>query len=284
MTANSHPGAATRRTCLQTIGFHLFLLVSLILTLFPFVWMLSTSFKPSEEILSGTLSLIPGSPTLEHYRNLFGAVNLFVNLWNSVIFSLVLTVLSVILNSMAAYAFAKLQFPRRERLFALLMMTMMVPGQVTMMPVFLILKSAGLLNSFAGLIIPGSVSVFGIFLLRQFMMEIPEEILEAARMDGCSEIGVFWKIILPLSRPVIATLAVFTFIGAWNEFLWPLIIMLKESNYTLPVALANLNGQYNTDWGLLMAGSVLVVVPVIFVFLTAQKHYMKGIAAGAGKE
>ncbi|MBF0502921.1 MAG: carbohydrate ABC transporter permease [Candidatus Riflebacteria bacterium] len=266
------------------IGFHLFLLASLILTLFPFVWMFSTSFKPSGEILSGTLSLIPISPTLEHYRNLFGAVNLFVNLWNSIIFSLVLTILSVILNSMAAYAFAKIQFPRRERLFALLMMTMMVPGQVTMMPVFLILKYAGLLNSFAGLIIPGSVSVFGIFLLRQFMMDIPEEILEAARIDGCSEIGIFWKIILPLSRPVIATLAVFTFIGAWNEFLWPLIIMLKESNYTLPVALANLNGQYNTDWGLLMAGSVLVVVPVILVFLTAQKHYMKGIAAGAGKE
>jgi multiple sugar transport system permease protein len=184
---------------------------------------------------------------------------------------------------MAAYGFAKLSFPGREKIFALLLLTMMVPGQVTMMPVFLILKTLGFLNSFVGLIIPGIASVFGIFMLRQFMQAIPEEILEAARIDGCSEYRIFFSIMLPLCRPVLATLAIFSFIGAWNEFFWPLVIMLREDMQTLPVALANLNGQFNTDWGLLMAGSVLVVVPVILVFLLAQKHYIKGIAAGGVK-
>jgi multiple sugar transport system permease protein len=184
---------------------------------------------------------------------------------------------------MAAYAFAKLSFPGREKIFSLLLLTMMVPGQVTMMPVFLILKNLGLLNTFTGLILPGIGSVFGIFMLRQFMRAVPEEILEAARIDGCSEFKIFYGIMMPLCRPILATLAIFSFIGAWNEFFWPLIIMLREDMQTLPVALANLNGQFNTDWGLLMSGSVLVVIPVILVFLLAQKHYIKGIAAGGVK-
>jgi multiple sugar transport system permease protein len=160
---------------------------------------------------------------------------------------------------------------------------MMVPGQVTMLPVFIILKHLGLLNTFAGLILPGTSAVFAVFMLRQFMMDVPEEILEAARVDGCSEFAIYWRIMLPLCRPIIATLAIFSFIGSWNEFLWPLILMLREDRYTLPVALANLNGQYNTDWGLLMAGAVVVVLPAVAVFLLAQRHYIQGIAAGAVK-
>lgn len=268
----------------QKTSFFLFICVSLVFTLFPFVWMVSTSFKSSGEIFTQTPTFIPTQPTLENYRNLLNAANLGRSCVNSFIFALGITILSLVCNAMAAYGFAKLSFPGREKLFALLLLTMMVPGQVTMMPVFLILKTLGLLNTFTGLIVPGIASVFGIFMLRQFMSEIPEEILEAARIDGCSEFRIFFSIMLPLCRPILATLAIFSFIGAWNEFFWPLIIMLREEMQTLPVALANLNGQFNTDWGLLMAGSVLVVVPVILVFLLAQKHYIKGIAAGGVKE
>ncbi|MFA6093688.1 MAG: carbohydrate ABC transporter permease [Elusimicrobiota bacterium] len=265
-------------------AFYLFLLVSTAITLFPFLWMISTSVKSPGEIFTRTPTLIPHVWTWEHYRNLFAALDMTRHVLNSLIFSVGVTVLSVLFNAMAAYAFAKLRFPGREKLFALLLATMMIPGQVTMLPVFIILKSLGLLNTYAGLILPGSAAVFAIFMLRQFMMDIPEEILEAARVDGCSETAIFFRIMLPLCRPVIATLAIFSFIGSWNEFLWPLIIMLREDRYTLPVALANLNGQYNTDWGLLMAGAVVVVIPAILVFLLAQKHYIQGIAAGAVKE
>jgi multiple sugar transport system permease protein len=264
-------------------GFFAFLCVSLSLTLFPFVWMVSTSFKSPGEIFTQTPTFIPTQPTLDNFRNLLNSANLGSSFFNSLVFAFGMTLLSVFFNAMAAYGFAKLSFPGREKLFALLLLTIMVPGQVTMMPVFLILKTLGLLNTFTGLIVPGIASVFGIFMLRQFMREVPEEILEAARIDGCSEFRIFFSIMLPLCRPILATLAIFSFIGAWNEFFWPLIIMLREDMQTLPVALANLNGQFNTDWGLLMAGSVLVVVPVIIVFLTAQKHYIKGIAAGGVK-
>jgi multiple sugar transport system permease protein len=265
-------------------SFYVFLLLSLVITLFPFVWMVSTSFKSPDEIFSQTPTIIPTQPTLQHYQKLLSVANLGQSLWNSMFFAFGSTVLSIFCNALAAYAFAKLNFHGRERIFTLLMLTMMIPGQVTMMPVFLILKGLGMLNSFAGLIIPGMASVFAIFMLRQFMSEIPEEILEAARMDGCGEFRIFWVIMFPLCRPIIATLAIFQFIGAWNDFFWPLIIMLREDKQTLPVALANLNGQYGTDWGLLMAGAVLVVIPVILVFLMAQKHYIKGIAAGAVKD
>lgn len=202
---------------------------------------------------------------------------------NSVIVAAGVTFLSLLVNALAAFAFAKLNFAGREKLFALLLLTMMVPGQVTMMPVFIILKSLGLLNSYLGLIIPGCASIFAIFMLRQFMRDIPDELIDAARIDGCSDFRVFFNIVLPLCKPALVTLLIFNFMGAWNEFLWPLIVMIKEERYTLPVALANLNGQFGTDWGILMAGSVVVVAPVIIVFLIAQKHYIEGITAGAVK-
>ena len=155
--------------------------------------------------------------------------------------------------------------------------------QTTMIPSFYILKKMGLLNTFSGLIIPAGASVYGIFLIRQFMFSIPNSLIEAARIDGCSEWYIFWKIIIPLSRPILATITIFTFLSAWNEFLFPLIILREEAKYTLPLALATLNGQFNTDWGLLMAGSVVVIIPVIIVFLLVQKHYIKGLTAGSVK-
>ncbi|OFZ45725.1 MAG: hypothetical protein A2381_14850 [Bdellovibrionales bacterium RIFOXYB1_FULL_37_110] len=262
---------------------YLLLLFGLLLTLFPFLWMISTSFKPENEIFQKTINLLPASFTFEHYLKLFKEINFGKHFINSLIVSLGITGFSVVINSMAAYAFAKIDFPQRNRLFLLLLITMMVPMQTTMIPSFYILKKMGLLNTFSGLIIPAGASVYGIFLIRQFMFSIPNSLIEAARIDGCSEWYIFWKIIIPLSRPILATITIFTFLSAWNEFLFPLIILREEAKYTLPLALATLNGQFNTDWGLLMAGSVVVIIPVIIVFLLVQKHYIKGLTAGSVK-
>jgi multiple sugar transport system permease protein len=267
----------------ELVSLYALLAVCLAATLLPFVWMLSTSFKDTSEIFTKSPVFIPKTPTLQNYRELFVRVDFLMHFLNSVIVAAGVTFLSLLVNALAAFAFAKLNFAGREKLFALLLLTMMVPGQVTMMPVFIILKSLGLLNSYLGLIIPGCASIFAIFMLRQFMRDIPDELIDAARIDGCSDFRVFFNIVLPLCKPALVTLLIFNFMGAWNEFLWPLIVMIKEERYTLPVALANLNGQFGTDWGILMAGSVVVVAPVIIVFLIAQKHYIEGITAGAVK-
>jgi len=267
----------------ELVSLYALLAVCLAATLLPFVWMLSTSFKDASEIFTKSPVFIPKSPSLQNYRELFVRVDFLMHFLNSVIVAAGVTFLSLLVNALAAFAFAKLNFAGREKLFALLLLTMMVPGQVTMMPVFIILKSLGLLNSYLGLIIPGCASIFAIFMLRQFMRDIPDELIDAARIDGCGDFRVFFNIVLPLCKPALVTLLIFNFMGAWNEFLWPLIVMIKEERYTLPVALANLNGQFGTDWGILMAGSVVVVAPVIIVFLIAQKHYIEGITAGAVK-
>ena len=253
------------------------LAVGLLLALAPLLWMVAASLMPPGEANRYPPRLWPSAVTFEHYTALFTRLDLARYLLNSTLLAGAVTAISLFVNSMAGYAFAKFRFPGRERLFALLLMTMMVPGQVTMMPVFMLLKELGLLNAYSGLILPGAASVFAIFLIKQFMETVPDELLEAARIDGCSELDIFWRIVLPLSKPVLATVALFTFMGAWNEFLWALIVMLDEAKYTLPVALANLSGQHNTDWGLLMAGSVIVILPVVVLFLALQRFYVRGI-------
>jgi multiple sugar transport system permease protein len=265
-------------------GLHLLLAVTASATLLPFFWMLSTSFKSGGGLFTYPPTWIPSEPTLEWYVQLIQEVNFLLHFRNSVFVSVCITVLSLFINSMAGYAFAKHRFRHREKLFSFLLATMMVPGQLTMIPVFLLLKKLGLLNSFMGLIIPVSANVFGIFLIRQFMISIPNDLIESARIDGCSEFRIYWSVVLPLCRPVLATLGIFTFMGSWNDFLWPLIVMVREEGYTLPVALANLNGQHPTDFGLLMAAAVLVVLPVVIVFLAAQKYVIQGIATTGLKE
>lgn len=265
------------RKILKSISLHALVSFLFLLTLVPFLWMVSTSLKPEEGIFAIPPQIVPRPLTFEYYKELFERVRFFTFFRNSLFVSIAITLLNLVLNSLAGYAFAKHKFPGREKIFTLLLLTMMIPGQVCMMPVFLILKGLNLLNTFTGLIIPGATSVFGIFLMRQFMKGIPNEILESARMDGCGELRLLWSIVLPLCRPALATMTIFTFMGAWNEFLWPLIIMTKESKYTLPVALANLNGQHNTEWGLLMAGSVVVILPILLLFIFMQKYFVKGM-------
>lgn len=271
-------------TTVRRIFIHLLLFVGIAITLAPFIWMISTSFKSSESVFTFPPQWIPKHPTIEQYQALFREVNFLQFFKNSVIVAFGITLFSLFLNSLGGFAFAKHKFPGREKIFALLLATMMVPGQITMIPVFLMLKSVGLINSYWGLIIPAGASAFGIFLMRQFITTIPTDLIESARIDGCSEFRIYWTIILPLCKPVIAALGIFTFMGSWNAFLWPLIIMIKENMYTLPVALANLSGQHATKFGLLMAGAVVVVIPVLIVFIVAQRYVIKGVAVTGLKQ
>ena len=203
---------------------------------------------------------------------------------NSLLVASAITLLSLLLNSMAGYAFAKLRFPGRDRLFAFLLGAMIIPAQVSMLPLFLLMKYLGLVNTWWGVILPSMATILGIFLIRQYALSIPGELLDAARIDGASEFRIYRTIVLPLLRPVLVTLAVFTFLSAWNDFMWPLIILSDDSRYTLPVALANLSGEHILDTELMMAGAVLTVLPVIVMFLVLQRQYIAGITMGGVKE
>jgi multiple sugar transport system permease protein len=202
---------------------------------------------------------------------------------NSFIIASAVTLISLLFNSMAGYAFAKFRFPGKDRLFRLLLSGMVVPAQVTMLPLFLMLKTFGLVNTYAGAIVPGLASIFGIFLIRQFAGSIPDSLIEAARIDGASDFKIYRSVVLPLCRPILSTLALFTFMGTWNDFMWPLIIMTDDARYTLPVAIANLKGEHLLDLELMMAGSVVTILPVLILFLAFQRHYIRGIMVGGVK-
>lgn len=261
----------------KLIVIYLVLIIGLIAMVGPFLWMVSTSFKSTKAIFQFPPDWIPDQPTFLHYQKLFATLDFLTPLKNTVIVAISITFFSLLICAMAGYAFAKFAFPGRDKIFIGLLGTLMVPGQITMIPVFLLLSKLNLLNTYLGLILPGVASAFSIFFMRQFIKTIPDELLEAARIDGASETYIFLKIILPLCKPALATLGIFNFTGSWNSFLWPLIIATTEKMYTLPVAIANLGGQYETDYGLQMAGAVVVVLPIIIVFLFAQKYFIQGI-------
>jgi multiple sugar transport system permease protein len=253
-------------------------------TLAPLLWMVSASFMPTGQASTFPPPFFPKTFTFEHYLSLFTRQNLARYLFNSAFLAISITVLSLLINSMAGYAFAKYRFRGRDSLFKFLVASMVIPAQVTMLPLFLMLNKMGFINTYMGVIIPGLASVFGIFLIRQFAMSVPDSLIEAARIDGASDLRIYWSLILPLCKPVLMTLAIFTFMGTWNDFLWPLIVMTDDSMYTLPVALASLSLEHVQDTELMMAGSVLTVAPVLLLFAAVQKYYISGIMAGAVKE
>jgi multiple sugar transport system permease protein len=260
------------------------LLLLALLTALPLLWMLSASLMPTGEARSLPPRLLPSQPTLDHYRDLFSRLALGRALGNTLLLASLITGISLLCNSMAGYAFAKLRFRGRSRLFALLLATLVVPPQVTVLPLFLEIRGLGLVNSFAGVAVAGIATVFGIFLVRQFALAIPDELLDAARLDGASELRIYWTIVLPLLRPILVTLGVFTFLSAWNDFMWPLVVLTDESKYTLPLALANLSGEHVQDTELMLAGAVVTVAPVLLLFLAVQRHYIAGILMGSVKE
>lgn len=269
---------------LQTLVLNLALAAMALATVAPLAWMLAASFMPAGQANAEPPPLWPTEPTLDHYRELFQRLDLGRSLLNSVVLASSVTAVSLILNSMAGYAFARLRFRGRDRVFNLLLAALVIPSQVAMLPLFLMLKQLGLVNTYLGVILPGMASIFGIFLVRQFALSIPQDLLEAARVDGASEWRIFRMVVLPLLRPILVTLGVFVFMGTWNDFMWPLIVLTDDSMYTLPVALANLMGEHFQDTELMMAGSVLTVLPVLVLFLSVQRSYIEGMMMGSLKE
>ena len=251
--------------------------------LIPLLWMVSVSFMQAGEASSYPPPLLPDTASFENYRQLFAHAGMDRYVLNSFAIACGATLSSVLFNVMAGYAFAKLRFAGRDALFQTMLGALVIPGQVAMLPLFLMLKHMGLVNTWAGVIVPGMAGVFGIFLVRQYARTVPDELLEAARIDGAGEGRIFWTIVLPLLKPIIVTLAMFAFLGSWNDFMWPLIVLTDSSLHTLPVALASLSREHVQDSEMMMAGSVVTVLPVLLLFVGLQRYYLQGLTMGSLK-
>ena len=273
---------ATRARLMRVLLYAL-LLAGAAAALLPMLWMVSASLMPAGQATTYPPRLLPSEVTFEHYRAVFTGLNMGRFLLNSALIALTVTAISLLINSMAGYAFAKLRFRGRDRLFRLLSAGLVIPVQVAMLPLFLLMKQLGLINSYWGVIIPTMASIFGIFLIRQYAVSIPDDLLDAARIDGANEARIYRSVVLPVIAPILATLAIWTFLTTWNDFMWPLIVLSDESKYTLPVALANMSGEHVQDTELMMAGSVLTVLPVLVVFLVLQRYYIQGVMMGSVK-
>jgi len=256
-----------------------------VLMITPFLWMVSTAIKSESQIFAWPPQWIPIPAHFENFVKMWGVAsfaNYFLNSW---IVAGIGTIVVLFFGSLAGFAFAKYEFPARDIIFMIILTTLMIPGQVTLIPVFLIVKTLGWLNSYPGLIVPGLANVFALFLMRQFMQTIPNDLLDAARIDGCSEFRIYGQIILPLAKPIIATLGIFVFMGYWNDLFWPLIIISQDKMKTLQLGLSLLKTGYGTTrWNILMAGTTLGSVPIIIVFLFLQKFFIQGIALTGLKE
>jgi len=249
----------------------------------PFLWMLSTSLKAPGSVLTVPPEIIPSAPTLESYRRVADTIPIVRMLANSLIVTVATVALQLTTCALSAYAFSRMRWKGRDALFIVYLATLMIPGQVTITPLFILIKQLGWNNSYQALILPAATSAFGTFLLRQAMITIPREYEEAAFLDGASHWGVFRSIIVPMSRASLATLAVFSAMGAWNDFLWPLIVLKDPDMMTLPVGLALLQGRYTNDWNMIMAGAVISVVPIVVAFFAAQRSFVNGMVSSGLK-
>jgi len=264
-------------------------IVTSVIMIVPLYWMLATSFKPPGDVFASPIKWIPDPWTLANYRDVFTLLPFGRFFINSVIVTLSIVAINILFDTAAAYAFAKLRFPGRDFLFFVLLITLMVPFQVNLIPLFRIMVSLHRLspylgvNTYFGLIAPSAIQVFGIFLLRQYISSIPDDILDSARVDGASEFKILRSIVFPLAAPGIATLAIFTFLSAWNDFLWPLIVTQTDQMRTLPVGLALLARKQEINWGDTMAGTVVTAMPMIVVFLVLQRRFIEGLTRGAIK-
>ncbi len=256
---------------------YIILLLLGLMFLVPFLWMLSTSVKPSNEIFTIPPKWFGNRLQWSNYKEAWEYFPFARFYLNNIIVSVSSVLLVLFTSSLAAYAFARMQFRGRDILFLLYLGTLMIPGQVTIVPLFILMKYLNWVDTYQALILPGSFTAFGTFLLRQFFLSIPFELEDAARIDGCSRFGMYWRIILPLSGPALATLAIFTFIQQWNNFLWPLIVTNSDSMKTLPLGIAMFQTQNGTQWHLMMAASAIAIVPTLILFIFAQKYFVKGI-------
>jgi alpha-1,4-digalacturonate transport system permease protein len=259
------------------------LIVGALLILAPVLWAVLSSFKTQEELAAIPPTVLPQNPTLDNYTTGLAAFNFPQYLFNSVVVTVAATVLTLVINSMAAYGLSKYNFRGRNVLFVITLATIMIPLQVILLPVYQIASSLGLVNSLWGLIIPPAATPTGVFLLRQYMLTLPDEMIEAARIDGAGEFSIFLRIILPLSRPALAVVAIFSVIWRWNDFLWPLIIAQDESKQTLPVAIARFANQQAIPFNQILAVSVVTIIPIVIIFLFLQRQIISGLAQGAIK-
>jgi multiple sugar transport system permease protein len=282
-TATVMPRATQRAGGLRVLLF-LILAAFAVAMVFPFVWMVLTAFKPEGTIVKFPPQLWPTAWTLDNFTNIWQRVPFGRFFVNSVLFAGGVMLISLLFDSMTAYALARLRFPGRDAIFIFVLIALMIPFQVIFIPLFVTVHDLGLLNSFAGLIIPRATNAFGIFMLRQFFLTLPRELDEAARIDGAGEFYIYSRIILPLSGPAIATLAVFHFMYNWNDFLWPLLITSSIDMRTLPSGLALFMGQHVVEYGVIMAGAALALAPLFIAFLFAQQYFVRGIALSGLKE
>jgi multiple sugar transport system permease protein len=266
-------------------------------TVFPFLWMISTSLKPEGEIYSNSLSLISENYSLNNYKKVFDTIPFFRYFLNSLILAVSGAATNIFFGALAGYSFAKLKFKGRKISFSLLLSSMMIPGIVTMIPQFLVLKyfpfvggndifgqgGSGFINHYSAIILPGAVGAFAVFFMKQFFETLPDDLAEAARVDGCSEFRIFWQIYLPLIKPAAITLGIMTFQSGWNSFMWPMIVLNSKEMMTIQVGLSVFQYQYNTSYGPLMAGTVIATLPTILIFVFAQKYYVRGIALTGDK-
>lgn len=260
------------------------LIVSTVISLWPMYWLFVTAVTPTQESIKVPPDLIPIHASLSNFERLFAQAKDYWR-WagNSLMVALSVTLFHVVFDTMAGYSFAKKRFPGRNILFWMVLATLMVPDHVTLVPLYLVTLNLKLIDSIWAVILPGTASVFGIFLMRQYIQTLPSELEDAARIDGCSEFGVFWRVIRPLTTPAIGALAIFTFVRNWNNFFWPLIVLHKSQNFTLPVGVASLQGEFSTDYGIIFAGAALAALPMIVFFLLFQRYFLEGVRMGALK-
>ncbi|MFC4009363.1 carbohydrate ABC transporter permease [Nonomuraea purpurea] len=272
-----------KRTRRQHLIVYLGLGLGLVLVIGPFLWTALSSVKPEREIRRDPPTFWPQSWTLDNFTELFDRVSIGTAFANSMIVALVLVATNLLFCSMVGYAFAKLSFRGRDLAFGLVLVQLAIPAIVVMMPQFVLIARFGLVNTFVGIILPTMVAPLGVFMMRQFISDLPDELIHAARVDGAREFRIFFTIILPLCGPALATLGLITFLGAWNNFLWPAVVAQSENMYTLPVALNILNGHESTHYNLLVAGSVVVIAPILFLFVFLQRFFVQGVATSGLK-
>lgn len=265
---------------LQRIAIYAVLILFALIFLMPLAWMFSTSFKPKSQWFSRDISWIPRTITTANYASILNNPTLPMTRWflNSMLLGGAVTALILFVDSLAAYAYARMEFAGRKLLFGLLLATLFLPGVMFLVPNFLTIFRLGLLNNYAGVIIPGLAGVFGVFFLRQFFETIPKELEEAAQIDGASPVQTFFSIALPLAKPALATLGIITFLGSWNDFLWPLLILKDRAKLTLPVGLRTLQGAYTSEYGQMMAGAVVAAVPVLILYVLLQRYIVASVA------
>lgn len=273
----------TYKDIFKKLTFYIFATILAALMILPFFWMISTSLKERGALMAIPIQWFPEKITFNSYTRVFKVFPFARSMLNSIYVAIMTTFLSVTSSAMAAYVFAKIPFKGRDKIFVLYLATMMIPTQVTMIPNFIVLKYMGLLNTFTGLMLPFLFNAFGTFMLRQYMKGISDSYIEAAIIDGATQFTIFRKVIIPLSKPALATLTVLTFMTSWNAYLWPLIILTDKAKMTLPVGLNLLNGQYNTQYNLLMAGGLLSILPILVVYLLAQRYFEEGLSFGGVK-